>query len=80
MCYKRVEDLEKKINSRDLPESKKSDLQRELVEVRKLLSTNEEQLSGLHKQNMKSFYIVVAFAFVCFAVYLLYILVEGRDF
>ncbi|XP_044253130.1 uncharacterized protein LOC123004078 [Tribolium madens] len=79
-CYVRVQLLEKKIESDEIPNSKKNNMKKELLEVRKLLTTNETQLSQLHGHNRKSFAFVAAFCLVCFTVYALYILVQGPDF
>ncbi|RZC38057.1 CCDC-167 domain containing protein [Asbolus verrucosus] len=78
ICYERVRSLEKKIEY-DISAEKKDSIKKELSEVRKLLKTNEEQLSCLHRHNRKSFAIVAALCFMCFTIYALYILIYGQD-
>lgn len=78
-CYERVDSLENKLRNETNSEQE-DDIRKQLAEVRKLLATNEELLSGLHKHNRTSFVFAIALCFVVFVVYMLYILVAGYDF
>ncbi|KAB0796677.1 hypothetical protein PPYR_10738 [Photinus pyralis] len=71
-CYKRISELESKLASTALPNVKKEIISRELLEVRKLLITNEEHLSKLRGQNRKSFILVMFLLFFCFILYVVY--------
>lgn len=77
-CYKRVQVLENIIAEKG--SCIQDDAKRELAEVRKLLSTNEQLLSSLHKHNRKSFVFAAGLCFVVFFVYMLYILISANDF
>uniref|UniRef100_A0A182NKR5 Coiled-coil domain-containing protein 167 n=1 Tax=Anopheles dirus TaxID=7168 RepID=A0A182NKR5_9DIPT len=73
----RVRRMEGKLNDPTLPEERKREMSLELMEITKLLETNEEQLKKLHKENSKSFAVAACLFFICFLVYGLYVLVNG---
>ncbi|XP_056635078.1 uncharacterized protein LOC130444101 [Diorhabda sublineata] len=73
--YERIHALEQKLRVGFLEENKKNQIQQELVEVRKLLQTHEEQLAHLRTHNRKTFILAVSLIFIIFAVYMLYILI-----
>ena len=77
--YKRIKDLEGKLQAGKLTEEKEITFQTELEEVRKLLSTYESQLAHLRTHNRSSFVFVVALFFIFFSLYALYILVFGIE-
>ncbi|XP_074030201.1 uncharacterized protein [Leptinotarsa decemlineata] len=76
--YERIEKLEQKLRAESLPENKQRVIELELLEVRKLLKTHEDQLTHLRTHNRKTFIFVVALMFVVFTVYMLYVLVGGE--
>ncbi|KAF2901520.1 hypothetical protein ILUMI_04661 [Ignelater luminosus] len=78
--YERVALLERKLDDKVLPPEKQEKLRRELLELRKLLRTNEKLLSKLHSHNRKSFMLAIFIAFICFTLYMLYVLIVGLDF
>lgn len=75
----RIQALEKKLDSKDFPPDKKKDFKRELVEAKKLLMTNEKQLSSLHKHNRKSFIFVAVLCFIISAIYSVYVLLQNEN-
>lgn len=77
--YARVAGLEKQLHDTDMPEEKKKMIRQELEEVRKLLATNESQLAHLRTHNRKSFLFIVCLLFICFTLYVLYVLLFGPD-
>lgn len=68
------------MRNEDLSENKRKELEADLEEVAKLLTTSKEQLMHLRTHNRKSFIFVVALMFVIFMVYMLYIMVNGSKF
>ena len=68
--------LEKNI-SHEFTENKKTEFELELLELKKLIKTNEDQLSGLHKENSKTFIIASIVIFLFFLVYGFYSLIFG---
>lgn len=79
-CYERVEALERQLRNSNQSDEKQEVTSLELAEVKKLLETNQRQLSTLHKQNRKSFVFGAALVLVFFTIYMLYVLVMGPDF
>lgn len=79
-CYKRVEELEKRLAETSVSEEVAKTIKTELNEVRKLLGLNEQRLAQLRKANRKSFLFVLALCFVIFAIYMIYILIVGDEF
>lgn len=75
----RIQALEKKLESYDFPPEKKKEIKRELVEAKKLLLTNENQLSSLHKHNRKSFIFVAILCFIISAIYSVYVLLQNEN-
>ncbi|PSN52947.1 hypothetical protein C0J52_03642 [Blattella germanica] len=49
-------------------------LEKELAEVRSILSKNEAELKTLHKENSKSFVVAVMLMFFAFLIYGLYVM------
>lgn len=80
VCYERVEALERKLKCSDDTGAQYEATRRELADVKKLLATNQDQLSTLHKHNRKSFMFGAALVLIIFTMYMLYILVMGPDF
>lgn len=78
--YVRIEKLEAKLSSDKLDDNKKKLLQTEIKEMRKLLQDHENQLSHLRTHNTKTFAFTVILLFTCFFLYMLYILINGKDF
>lgn len=74
----RVESLEKRLQSQDLDQNKKSAIENELVEIKKLLSTNKTHLSSLHKENTRSFMIAACLMFLTFLLYGIYVMTYGN--
>jgi Coiled-coil domain-containing protein 167 len=61
--------MESRLSSPLLPEDKRKEIETELTEIKKLLETNTELLSKLHKENSKSFVLVAIFVFISFLLY-----------
>lgn len=72
--------LENKLKTKDLPPDQIKIIENELKEARKLLETNEEQLSKLHGQNRRSFAVASSLFFVCFLVYGLYLMFGDKEY
>lgn len=70
----RIASLEERLKSPELPNQKKAQMETELVEIKKLLTTNKTLLSTLHKENTKSFMIAAALMFLTFLIYGFYVM------
>lgn len=77
---RRIEDLEYDLDNKTFPDEKYEEIETELTEIRKLLETNKEMLSKLHKHNMKSFSFAIILICGCFTLYLIYILIFGLNY
>jgi hypothetical protein len=69
--------MESRLTSPLLPEEKRKEIETELMEIKKLLETNTELLSKLHKENSKSFMLVAIFVFISFLLYGLWVMFYG---
>ncbi|GLV33694.1 hypothetical protein CBL_11420 [Carabus blaptoides fortunei] len=78
-CYKRLTILEKILKSKKLPPEQRRTIENELLEVRKLLATNEDHLSQLHGQNRRTFAVAASLFFSIFLIYGIYVLMKGGD-
>lgn len=73
----RIEDLEISLKSPKLPEENRKIVETELIEIKKLLHTNKELLTKLHKENSKSFALTACLVFACFLCYGVYVMIYG---
>lgn len=73
----RIKVLEKKIQTDEFSEKKKLLAETELKEIKKLVNTNEELLSNLHKENRKTFIISACLVVGGFLLYGLYVIFNG---
>lgn len=73
----RIKILESSLESPNLSDDKRKIMENEINEIKKLLNTNKELLSVLHKENSKSFALTACLVFVCFLVYGVYVMIYG---
>lgn len=66
--------MESRLQSDELPDMKRKEVENELTEIKKLLDKNEEILKGLHKENSRSFVLAVMVMFLCFLIYGIYVM------
>lgn len=74
----RITALEERLKSPELPNDKKTAMEMELVEIKKLLTTNKTLLTSLHKENSKSFALAASLIFICFLIYGVYVMIYGN--
>lgn len=73
----RIQLLESSLKSPNLSDDKRKVMEHEINEIKKLLDTNKELLSQLHKENSKSFALTASLVFACFLVYGVYVMIYG---
>lgn len=78
--YERIDNLEKKLSADKMSDEKRKLIKTEIREMRKLLNQHENQLAHLRTHNRKTFAFTVVLLFICFFMYVLYVLVGGKDF
>lgn len=76
-CFYRVEVLEKNLKSHFISTEKRERLEKELADVKSLLTENESELRRLHKENSKTFAVAVIIMFFAFLMYGIYIMVTN---
>lgn len=75
----RIVSLEERLKTPEsLPLDKKIQMESELKEIKKLLTTNKELLSKLHKENSKSFAVAACLIFFTFLIYGVYVMMYGN--
>lgn len=73
----RIKDMENNLKSPSLSNEKRKIIENEINEIKKLLTTNKELLSQLHKENTKSFALTASLVFACFLLYGVYVMIYG---
>lgn len=74
-----MSNLEEQLKTRKVPPEVKKTIELELQEMRKLLATNEDHLSNLHRENRRSFAVAASLFFVIFLIYGLYLMFFGGN-
>ena len=72
--FYRVEVLEKALAFKDMTSDERDVMEAELKAIKKLLSTNEEALKQLQKENRKTISVAGLLVFVCVGIFCLYTL------
>ena len=73
----RIQSMESCLKDPNIESVKRKIIETELNEIKKLLTTNKELLSKLHKDNSKSFALTACLVFLCFLVYGIYVMIYG---
>ncbi|XP_065331423.1 uncharacterized protein LOC135933929 [Cloeon dipterum] len=77
-CYHRIETIERNLKSKHLDMDQREELERELDNVKALLSQQEQDLKKLRTENSKTFVIALAIMFLGFLAFGVYkILTNG---
>lgn len=77
-CFYKVEALEKNLKSRYISMKERERLEKELEDVKSLLSQNESELRSLHKENSKTFAVAVIIMFFAFLIYGIYVMITNQ--
>lgn len=73
----KVEVIEKKLRTKLLTIENRNRLERELEDVKNVLSVNQKALKDLRHENTRSFMIAASFAFACFLLFGIYSYIFG---
>lgn len=76
-CFHRIEVIERNLKDRHMSDEERERLEKELEEVKKLLTHNEGELKNLHRENSKTFVVAVLLMFFSFLFYGVYRMLYG---
>ncbi|KDR14220.1 Transmembrane and coiled-coil domain-containing protein [Zootermopsis nevadensis] len=74
-CFYKVQAIEKSLKSHLISMEERERLEKELADVKSLLTQNESEIRNLRKENSKTFAVAVMIMFFAFLIYGIYVMV-----